>query len=137
MAIAGKLHKYRESRFVRFCIVGFSNFVIISLTVWIMMDLLHCGYKLSNVCGYALAIASSFVWNKIWVFRSEGNSSLRREIMLYLAAFFCAYFLQFAFVYVAVEWLGLNEYLAQFIGLFVYGATNFFMNKLLTFKNPD
>ena len=33
-----------------------------------------------------------------------------------------------------VELGGLNEYLAQFLGLFVYGAVNFIMNKQLTFK---
>ena len=32
-----------------------------------------------------------------------------------------------------VELCDMNEYLAQFLGLFVYGAVNFSMNKRLTF----
>lgn len=122
----------KYDRIIRFCIVGFSNFLIISLTVFVM-GRFGFGYILQNVCAYTLAIASSFVWNKIWVFRSKGNN-LKKEILLYLTAFGCAYLLQFSFVFVTVEFFSFNEYAAQFIGLFFFGATNYLMNKLLTFR---
>lgn len=125
--------KEEFNRVLRFCVVGFSNFVIISLTVWIMMHLLEKTVYVANVVAYTLAIASSFVWNKVWVFKAS-HGSVAREIALYLLAFACAYLLQFAFLCCMVELVGLNEYLAQFLGLFVFGATNFLMNKLLTFK---
>ena len=127
------MEKEEVNRILRFCVVGFSNFVIISLTVWVMMHLLDKTVYVSNVVAYTLAIASSFVWNKIWVFKSR-QGKVVREIMLYLTAFGCASALQFAFLCCMVELAGLNEYLAQFLGLFVFGATNFIMNKLLTFK---
>lgn len=127
------MEKEEVNRILRFCVVGFSNFVIISLTVWIMMHLLGKTVYVANVVAYTLAIASSFVWNKIWVFKSA-HGSVAREILFYLMAFGCAYLLQLVFLFCMVEFAGLNEYLAQFLGLFVFGATNFTMNKLLTFK---
>ena len=33
-----------------------------------------------------------------------------------------------------VEGLDVNEYLAQFLGLFIYGAANFIANKKITFQ---
>lgn len=98
-----------------------------------MMHILEKNYIAANVCAYTLAIASSFVWNKTWVFKSH-EKSWQRELLLYLAAFGCAYSLQFAFLYSMVEFVGLNKYLAQFLGLFIFGATNFIFNKLLTFR---
>lgn len=97
-----------------------------------MMGVLHHDYIAANACAYSIAIASSFIWNKLWVFQSSGGS-LAKEILLYLAAFGCAYLLQFIFLYSLVEYAGINKYVAQFLGLFVFGATNFMMNKLLTF----
>jgi putative flippase GtrA len=38
------------------------------------------------------------------------------------------------FLLVLVELLHVNEYLAQFFGLFIYGAINFLANKFVTFR---
>ena len=45
-----------------------------------------------------------------------------------------AYCAQFIFLIGLVEGLNCDEYLAQFLGLFVYGGVNFLMNKNVTFK---
>lgn len=47
-------------------------------------------------------------------------------------AFGMAYCAQFLFLIGLVEGLNCNEYLAQFLGLFVYGGVNFLMNKKVT-----
>ena len=41
---------------------------------------------------------------------------------------------KFIFLIGLVEGLNCDEYLAQFLGLFVYGGVNFLMNKKVTFK---
>ena len=43
------MEKEEVNRILRFCVVGFSNFVIISLTVWVMMHLLDKTVYVSNV----------------------------------------------------------------------------------------
>lgn len=48
-------------------------------------------------------------------------------------AFGMAYGAQFTFLIGLVEGLDCDEYLAQFLGLFVYGGVNFLMNKKFTF----
>ena len=123
-------------RVMRFIVVGFSNFVIISLTVWIMMHLCQADMLPANITAYAIALVNNFVWNKLWVFRARGGNLLR-EIALNLIAYGTAYLLQLGCSFALADLLGMNEYVAQFIGLFVFGATNFIMNKLLTFKTQS
>ena len=123
-------------RVLRFAIVGFSNAVITALVVWVLMDVFDCNYLWSNVAGYVAALINNFFWSKYWVF-SNGTGSFWKEVPLFLFAFGCAYGLQFLFLLLLVEVIGMNEYLGQFLGLFVYGAVNFFMNRYVTFRQKD
>ena len=38
------------------------------------------------------------------------------------------------FLLLLVEVFGVDEYLAQFLGLLVYGAVNYLVNKYITFR---
>ena len=122
-------------RILRFAIVGSSNALITALVIWILMDILDCNYLWSNMAGYVAALVNNFFWSKYWVF-SSGKGNFWKEIPLFLIAFGCAYATQFIFLLLMVEVIDLNEYLGQFLGLFVYGAVNFMMNKRLTFSTP-
>ena len=120
-------------RILRFAIVGSSNALITALVIWILMDILDCNYLWSNMAGYVAALVNNFFWSKYWVF-SSGKGNFWKEIPLFLIAFGCAYATQFIFLLLMVEVIDLNEYLGQFLGLFVYGAVNFMMNKRLNFN---
>ena len=129
------INSMKESvRILRFAIVGSSNALITALVIWILMDILDCNYLWSNMAGYVAALVNNFFWSKYWVF-SSGKGNFWKEIPLFLIAFGCAYATQFIFLLLMVEVIDLNEYLGQFLGLFVYGAVNFMMNKRLTFKS--
>lgn len=121
-------------RIVRFIIIGTLNALITAVVIWILMDLLDCNYLWSNVAGYVAALINNFFWSKYWIF-SSGQGSFWREVPLFLLAFACAYGTQFLSLLLMVEGIGLNEYMGQFLGLFVYGAVNFIMNRKVTFRS--
>ena len=124
-----------STRIFRFAIIGTLNAIIMAVTVWIMMDVLDINYMLSNVTAYILAQIHNFVWCKYWVFPTENKkSNTWRQVLLFTIAFGVSYMAQFLFLIGLVEGLGCNEYLAQFLGLFVYGGVQFIMNKQLTFN---
>lgn len=129
----GRFGKLLGSRLFRFCVIGFSNFLIITVTVFVMMSGFSIDSRVTNICAYTLANISSFYWNKRWVFKSKGGN-VWQEIFWFLVAYLCAVGLQFAFFTMLISWLDVNEYLAQFLGMFVFGAVNFLMNKFVTFK---
>lgn len=129
----GRFGKLLNSRLFRFCVIGFSNFLIITVTVFVMMSGFSIDSRVTNICAYTLANISSFYWNKRWVFKSKGGN-VWQEIFWFLVAYLCAVGLQFAFFTMLISWLDVNEYLAQFLGMFVFGTVNFLMNKFVTFK---
>lgn len=122
-----------SERILRFVVVGTLNALITAVVFWLLMELLGCNYLWSNVVSYVAALINNFVWSKYWVFSSK-QGRFAREIPLFLFAFLCAYGTQFLSLLLMVELLDYNEYLAQFLGLFVYGAVNFVMNRTITFK---
>lgn len=128
------MNNVKESaRVLRFVIIGTLNALITAIVIWLMMHVLSCNYLWSNVAGYIAALINNFFWSKYWIF-SSGDGKFLREVPLFLIAFGCAYGMQFLALLLMVEIFAMNEYVAQFLGLFVYGAVNFIMNRKLTFR---
>lgn len=123
-----------STRIFRFMIVGTLNALIMATTIWITMDELDINYMLSNITAYTLAQIHNFIWCKYWIFPTEKRGNTWRQVLLFSVAFGMAYGAQFLFLIGLVEGLNCDEYLSQFLGLFVYGGVNFLMNKRVTFK---
>ena len=124
-----------STRICRFAVIGTLNALITAITIWVMMDELDINYMLSNVTAYILAQTHNFIWCKYWIFPVENKkNSIWKQILLFCSAFAVAYTAQFLFLVLLVEGLDVNEYLAQFLGLFIYGGANFLANKKITFQ---
>lgn len=122
------------TRIIRFAVIGTLNALITAATIGIMMGVLGIHYLTSNVTAYVLAQTHNFIWCKYWIFPTDKKSNTWRQVLLFLIAFGMAYVAQFLFLIVLVELWDCNEYLAQFLGLFIYGTVNFLMNKRVTFR---
>ena len=122
------------TRIIRFAVIGTLNALITAATIGIMMGVLGIHYLASNVTAYVLAQTHNFIWCKYWIFPTDKKSNTWRQVLLFLIAFGMAYVAQFLFLIVLVELWACNEYLAQFLGLFIYGTVNFLMNKRVTFR---
>ena len=122
------------TRIIRFAVIGTLNALITAATIGIMMGVLGIHYLASNGTAYVLAQTHNFIWCKYWIFPTDKKSNTWRQVLLFLIAFGMAYVAQFLFLIVLVELWDCNEYLAQFLGLFIYGTVNFLMNKRGTFR---
>lgn len=124
-------------RLVRFAVVGTLNYLITMLVIWIMMTKLSFqgDYIVANITAYLIAQTHNFIWSKYWIFPSENKkNNLWQQILLFSTAFGVAYSIQFLFLIFMVEVIEVNEYLAQFIGIVIYGTVNFIANKKITFR---
>lgn len=124
-------------RIFRFVVIGTMNAIIIAFVVWLMMRSLSFDgdYLVANVTAYTIAQIHNFIWCKYWIFPVEKKkNSIWKQILFFCSAFGVAYTAQFLFLILLVEGLDVNEYLAQFLGLFIYGAVNFVANKKITFQ---
>ena len=123
-------------RLVRFVTIGALNALITAVMVWLMMGVVGAGYIWANIVAYLVAQTNNFIWSKYWIFindNKKAKNGIFKEILFFASAFLVAYGLQFLFIVFLVEIVGMNEYLAQFLGLFVYGGVNYFANRFITF----
>ena len=123
-----------SARIFRFAVIGTLNALIMAVTVWVMMDELDINYMLSNVTAYILHRYTTSSGASTGYSLQKKKSNTWRQVLLFSIAFGMAYGAQFLFLIGLVEGLDCNEYLAQFLGLFIYGSVNFLMNKRVTFR---
>ncbi len=113
------------------------NAIIMAVVVWLMTKEMSFDgdYIVANITADVIAQIHNFIWCKYWIFPVEHNkNSLWKQILFFCTAFGLAYTAQLLFLILLVEGLNMNEYLAQFLGLFIYGGANFITNKKLTFQ---
>ena len=92
-------------------------------------------YIVANITAYIIAQTHNFIWSKYWIFPScKQKNSLWQQIVLFCTAFSIAYGIQLLFVILMVESIGFDEFMAQFIGIVIYGGVNFMANKKITFR---
>ena len=122
-------------RIFRFAVIGTLNALITAFVIWLMMDELSYDYIPANITAYVVAQIHNFIWSKYWIFPIENKkNNIWKQMLFFCSAFGLAYSAQFLFLVTLVECGDVNEYLAQFLGLFISGTVNFIVNKKLTFR---
>lgn len=122
-------------RIFRFAVIGTLNALITAFVIWLMMNELSYDYIPANITAYIVAQIHNFIWCKYWVFPTEDKkNNLWQQVLFFAMAFGIAYSAQFIFLIILVEAGDVNEYLVQFLGLFIYGTVNFITNRKLTFR---
>lgn len=132
-------------RFVKYCLVGVMNTLVTLGVIFACKALLGWDLYLSNALGYVAGVVNSFVWNKTWVFRSQGRYA--REAVVFLVGFGLCYGLQLLAVWgMTTSPLGRMEFdlcgvftlsgygVATLVGNVLYTLLNFLYNKLVTFR---
>lgn len=124
-----------STRVLRFAIIGTVNAIITAIVIAVMMNFDY-SYKLANITGYLVAQINNFFWCKYWIYISEASKrgNIFHQLVKFSGSCFFAYAVQFGFIYILIDLLEINAYIAQFLGLFVYGASNFLFNRFITFK---
>lgn len=121
-----------SGQLVRFGLVGIMNTLVTLATIFILMEVAGLNYLLSNVCGYALGLVNSFIWNKLWTFKS--SRPMLKEGAAFLVVFAVCYLVQSGALALMVERLHTPKLLAQVLAMVVYTGLNFAGNKLISFR---
>jgi putative flippase GtrA len=123
------------TQLIKFALVGVMNTLISLGIIYLLMNLFHMDYRVSNVIGYLAGLINSFIWNRNWTFKSQGHPV--KEITLFILVFGISYGLQFLFLNFLVQIIELNPNLAQPTAMIVYTLINFILNKTITFQNKE
>ena len=118
--------------FFRFCSVGVLNSVIGYAIIFGCMYLIGLSPVLSNILGYSTGLTLSFLLNRLYTFRSNGNA--RQELIGFLGVFVIAYLSNLG----TLKWLlnlNTNEAVSQVAAGMIYVGISFILNKIFVFKN--
>lgn len=123
-------------QFVKFGLVGFSNTVISYATYYILVPF-GCNKYVASVIGFILSVVNAFYWNNSYVFKKENNeerSPVLAFIKLFLSYAGTGLLLHNALLWLFVDIMHINEYIAPIMNLFITIPTNFLLNKFWAFR---
>lgn len=131
--------------FVRYAVTGAINTLLTLLIIYFTKGILGMNPWLANALGYGAGFVNSFVWNKLWVFRS--HRGVVREALHFCIGFAACYLLQLAVTWTLTEFtpIGNMEFrlgrlafsgygVATIIGMGIYTLANFAFNRGVTFR---
>jgi putative flippase GtrA/SAM-dependent methyltransferase len=119
-------------QFFKYSIVGVFNTMIGLSVIYLLHNVFHFNYIISNIGGYFFGLLNAFIWNKKWTFKSSQHYS--KEIIPFLIVFGISYVANLLTVIFSVEFLKIRPNVAQIIGIVVYSSTNFLVNRFWTFS---
>lgn len=140
-----KMHRQDVEQFARYVMVGVLNTLITLAVIFLCKSVLDVNQWVSNALGYVAGMANSFLWNKMWVFKSRSRH-YRAEALKFIVGFLLCYGLQLLATWLMTSAFGEMEIdipgltvvsgygVATLLGMAFYTVANFVFNRSVTFK---
>ena len=134
----------RQSRFLRFCLVGGSGVLVDMAFLFLLSDPRTLGWGLSRskILGAEAAIVNNFLWNDAWTFADmvEPKSSPRRKFHRFLkfnAICVIGLTLNVALLNIGFNWFGLDRYTANALAIVLTTSWNYLVSKHLGWRSSS
>jgi putative flippase GtrA len=114
----------------RFILVGGLN-TLVGMSVIFILLYLGVNNYISNLSGYIVGLIISFFLHKYYTFESKNKPTIK-EVIQFLLVFAISYSSNILILYFSLFYM--ENYLAQFLAMICYTASNYTLNKLITFK---
>ncbi|CAI8853976.1 GtrA domain-containing protein [Bacillus sp. IT-79MI2] len=121
-------------KFLKFGLVGIFN-TLITIISYIILVKFGINYLIANIISYLIGVANSYYWNKNWVFRSNGKN-LSIFLKFLIVNLIVLAFNTFS-LFILVDKLLYNEFIAQIFAIGIGMMINFFLNKIWTFNQSE
>jgi putative flippase GtrA len=116
---------------VRYALVGVLNTGVGYAVIFLCMGVFGWNHVVSNVAGYAVGLATSFLLNRNFTFRSTGAA--RAELKRFLLIFAVSYLANLAVLVLLVDVMGISSGWTQLIAGIVYSVLFFLLSKYYVF----
>lgn len=128
ISLIKKLFVYKEFRFL---FVGGIN-TLFGYAVMIILMFFSISYQLSYLIATVLGIIHSYIWNKFFTFKTSKKSYA--EIIRFVLVYTASFLLGLAILYILIQILGFNKYLAALINIVLTTVISWFGHNLFSFK---
>ena len=134
-----KLYRFlcpRQS-FIKFTISGTVTTISDLLFLFVIHGLLNVGIVISTSISFVMSFAVSFYLQRIWTFDNREKKKVPRQFLLYMLNSFLSLNINALSMHLLVNKLGVWYLLSQIIVNIALGILNFFIYKLIIFRNED
>ena len=118
--------------FGRFLSVGIANALVGLSVIYLAKWYFRADDFIANAIGYSVGLLVSFTLNSRWTFAYLGPRLPAMAKFLLVAL--VAYGMNLLTVMIAIHYMGLNDYLAQALGIPPYTVTSYLASKYLVFN---
>ncbi|EJR58604.1 hypothetical protein IIO_04192 [Bacillus cereus VD115] len=121
-------------KLLKFGLVGIFNTLITIISFWIFLKF-GMNYLVANTIAYLIGVANSYYWNKNWVFKPNNKSTSMFFKFLIVNLIVLAF--NTLCLFILVDKLTLNAFIAQIFAIGVGMVINFVLNKIWTFNHTE
>jgi putative flippase GtrA len=118
---------------IRFGLVGIVNTAIGLASIYGLMFFLRTDPATANALGYGVGLATSFLLNRIWTFKS--SRPLGKALPRFLMVAAASYMLNLGVVMGGIALFDANPYIMQLVGVGIYTLVMFFACRWLVFPS--
>ena len=121
-------------QFLKFGIVGILN-NLIYITIYYIINFIGINYIIANTIAFFVSVLNAYFCNKKFVFK-DSNKNFKQLFKTYVA-YGITFIISTSLLFLMVEKLAINTYLAPLINLTITIPLNFLLNKFWTFKQKE
>jgi len=124
-------------RFVKFCLVGSSGFLVNMFFLWFFTQTVKIYYLFSSLIAIELSMINNYVLNDLWTWRDrgrEGKSEYFKRMFKYHVFASAALFTNISILWFLTEILHIYYLLSNVFGILAGTFLNFFLNDRWTFR---
>lgn len=124
------------AQFVDFSMVGVIN-AFLSYGLYALCIRIGLHHQIANQISYWISVINGYMLNKNWVFANQSNKRSHTETVRYFMLYGFNFFLGIFLLWLYVDYLHLNSYIAPFLSMPVTIPFNYCANRFWVFKNKD
>ncbi|MFA7685578.1 MAG: glycosyltransferase [Candidatus Gracilibacteria bacterium] len=127
------IFKDKSKQFIKYCIVGGLNTFIDIGALYLFVEYLKIAVIPSSVLSFIIAVANSFLMNKLWTFKDK-STNYRKQFIKFLIVSIIGLGLNTAFMFTFVSLLSMWYILSKIITSLIVLTWNFLVNRFWTFR---
>lgn len=129
MKLLDTIFKKQISRFVA---VGILNAIISVGSYFILLDI-NIYYLYSSLIAHIIGITNSFIWNKLWTFKSKGN--LLKEYLKFNSVYVVTFVVNLILLIFFVEKFMFNPKIAGVLAIIIISIISFYGHRYWSFRS--
>jgi len=119
-------------QFIKFSIVGLSN-TAVNWAIYYALLFFGVYYLIAASVAFIVSVLNAYFWSSRFVFRT--NKKNFSQLAKIYSSYGFTFALSIAAMYVMVDIIGLSEYIAPLVTIFITVPLNFLLNKFWVFKS--